>query len=75
MSDLDRSKRAALAHAAAHDEERSDLWIACAAMVFVAVVVGGGLVALSVEYRGGWVANHQVAMDKSTAIPNLLFRE
>ena len=75
MSDLDRSKRTAIAHAAAHGATNGDLWVACAAAIFVAVVIVGGLIALSVEYRGGWVANHQVAMDKATAIHNLLFRE
>jgi hypothetical protein len=76
MSGLVRPKRATLAHAvAAPSETHGEMWVACAALAFLAVIIGGGLVVLSVEYRGGWAADHQVAMDKADAIHKLLFRE
>jgi hypothetical protein len=70
MSDL--AKRAVIAPS---DAVGRDLWIACAAVMVVAIVISGGLIRLTAQYRGGSVVEQQVSMDKATAIHHLLFRE
>ncbi len=72
MYEHDRSPRIALTQTAA---SRSELAIAVAAIVFLAVVAGGGLLALVAQYRGGWIASQQVQTDNATAIHRLLFRD
>lgn len=74
MSDLDLAPRVVIAPTDAVAADR-DLWIACAALVVVAMVVGGGLIRLTAEYWSGSVVQEQVSMDNATAIHKLFFRE
>jgi hypothetical protein len=53
---------------------RRDLWMSLVAAFGVILVIGGGLLALTVELRSGWVSNHEVQMDKAAAVHKLLFR-
>ncbi|HVA13384.1 MAG TPA: hypothetical protein VNF99_09050 [Stellaceae bacterium] len=72
MPEHDRFPRVALTQTAA---SRSELLIAAAAIVFLALVAGGGLVALAAQYRGGWIEAQQVQTDNAAAIHRLMFRE
>ncbi len=38
------------------------------------VVISSGLLTLAFEVRSGWAFDHEVQMDKATAIHNLFFR-
>ena len=53
---------------------RWDLWLSVVAAVSVMLVVGGGLLTLTVEMRSGRAPDHEVQMDKAAAIHKLLFR-
>ena len=51
-----------------------DLWVSLIAAGSVIFAISGSLLLLTVELRSGWVSEHEVKMDKATAIHNLLFR-
>lgn len=53
---------------------RHDLWVSFFASGSLILVVSGGLLVITLELRSGWVSDHQVQMDKGTAIHNLMFR-
>ncbi|HXR88458.1 MAG TPA: hypothetical protein VN728_15870 [Stellaceae bacterium] len=53
---------------------RWELWMSFTAAVSVILVVVAGLLILIAELRAGWVPGHELPMDKTTAIHNLLFR-
>ena len=54
---------------------RHDLWVSFFASGSLILVVSGGLLVLMLELRSGWVSDHQVEMDKGTAIRTLMFRQ
>jgi cytochrome c-type biogenesis protein CcmH/NrfG len=51
-----------------------DNWAPFAAHVTLAIVVAGGLLVLTAQYRNGGVADHEIQRDHTTAIQNLFFR-
>ena len=53
---------------------RWELWVSFAAALLAMLVIASVLVVLTTELRGGWVTDHQLAMDKANAIHKLLFR-
>lgn len=54
---------------------RREAWISFAAAVALMLVIASLLLAATVELRGGWVANHELSMDKAAAIHRIFFRE
>lgn len=72
MSMLPRSIAAVVAPAVV---ARWEPWVPVAIVFCFALIAAGTLVVLNHQYRSGWIASHQVSMDKADAIHKLMFRE
>jgi hypothetical protein len=48
--------------------------VAFVAAVLVILVVSAEILMLVFQLRSGWIEDHQIPMDKGTAIEKLLFR-
>ena len=72
MSVLPRFVAAAVEPAAI---ARWEQWIPVAIVIVFVLIAGWTLAVLNHQYRSGWVASHEISMDKAGAIHKLLFRE